>query len=543
MSIHVITVCTKNQPNLEYWKGSLEKYGYTYTILGYDDVWKGWKYRTQKYVEFLHETSPYKIVICCDANDLLFVDHQKNLLEKFKRFERGNSEKIIVGAEPACCSGKYAHNESLKKDVYEKCKMVGNRYMFPNGGFVIGRAKNVLNFYTKILSYEDDQEGILDIYLSDKNSFHLDSDQHFCGNIPNMSYYVSTEKEKLLFPKSQKFGIKKEFDTFWDLSYGEKFIQNKITGGKPSVLHFPGTANEKCSDIYDTCYRYFCQKPMNRIPKIIHHMWLDKKDAHSRKYPEKYDDYVQKMLDLHPDFEYKLWSYTDVLDMMEDDPFLVKYIEFLKNDINMWICKCDFARLAVLYVHGGVYTDLDLIYQKNIGPLINDRKEYFLYEPIEHSENYGKTLIWNGFFAAQPKHPYIEGLINHITEKYDQRFDSWKDVINKTGPRVLAEYYEKYEPKFQVETSCDVTPLKFDNSFSRICNPRKESYTLTKWDEGTQWSDDITNADHNTKKVGIFNIMFRIIFVCAFVIIFLFFAHCFVIFVNRFKMDELTTKK
>ena len=51
--IIVLTVCTKDQPNLFFWEYSVKKYNYNYFILGYNDAWKGWTYRTQLYIDKL----------------------------------------------------------------------------------------------------------------------------------------------------------------------------------------------------------------------------------------------------------------------------------------------------------------------------------------------------------------------------------------------------------------------------------------------------------------------------------------------------------
>ena len=85
--IIVLTVCTKDQPN--------------YFILGYNDAWKGWTYRTQLYIDKLKDLDPDTIAICCDANDLYFTLDSTILLNRFLDWENSNSNnKIIVGAEP-----------------------------------------------------------------------------------------------------------------------------------------------------------------------------------------------------------------------------------------------------------------------------------------------------------------------------------------------------------------------------------------------------------------------------------------------------------
>lgn len=229
---------------------------------------------------------------------------------------------------------------------------------------------------------------------------------------------------------------------------------------------------------------------MEKIPYVFHNMWLDKKDSSSNDYPKKYKKYMDNKEKLHPEFLHKVWSYDDVLKVISTDPELGKYKSLLE-DMDMWICKCDLARLLVLYKYGGVYADLDINYKKNIKKLLENKSEYFIYEPQEHMDDYGKKLIWNGFFAVSPKHPFIKELIEYINTHYDNNLDHWKDVINMTGPRAMANVYEENNHSFPVENSCSISPLtKFGGKYSKQCK-KGDEYATTKWNDGTNWALDV----------------------------------------------------
>jgi mannosyltransferase OCH1-like enzyme len=254
------------------------------------------------------------------------------------------------------------------------------------------------------------------------------------------------------------------------------------------------------------------------IPKIFHNVWLDKKDKGSKHFPKKYKSYVNKKEELHPEFTHMLWSYNETLELMNNDEFLAQYIDFFDNVIEKWICKCDFARLAIVYIYGGVYADLDINFVKNISPLIEEKSQYFVYEPIEHINSYGNILIWNGFFACTQRHPFIKFLMEYIYENYNQTFTSWIDVIEKTGPRAVARAYEKYPDKFYVDSECAIIPYGFSHTYSKNCKPGEE-YAKTEWNEGTNWSNEIYQSKHEIKPMPWKNIAILIVVVIVLILL------------------------
>jgi hypothetical protein len=239
--IIVLTVCTKDQPNLFFWEYSVKKYNYNYFILGYNDAWKGWTYRTQLYIDKLKDLDPDTIAICCDANDLYFTLDSTILLNRFLDWENSNHDdkKIIVGAEPGCCTGEYDKNMVKNKQAFDICsKYTTNRYRFPNGGFLIGRASLMAEFYEKIIKNDDDQAEMLDMYIKDKNSFYLDTYNIFCGNIPPNNSHIAIAEEKYLYRNGGEEGLKIEFNNNWEII--DNKIINKNTKIDPCAIHFPG---------------------------------------------------------------------------------------------------------------------------------------------------------------------------------------------------------------------------------------------------------------------------------------------------------------
>lgn len=89
------------------------------------------------------------------------------------------------------------------------------------------------------------------------------------------------------------------------------------------------------------------------IPKIIHQIWIGHKPI-----PEHCAAFAQEMQEMHPDWEYKLWTHDEVFNgRYKDDIYLQEYIK--DPDLYKWAFISDRIRLLVLRDFGGVYCDMD----------------------------------------------------------------------------------------------------------------------------------------------------------------------------------------
>ena len=96
------------------------------------------------------------------------------------------------------------------------------------------------------------------------------------------------------------------------------------------------------------------------IPKIIHQIWVGPNPI-----PSKSLRFIQELRELHPDYEYRLWSDKDIT----HDNF-VNYELILKS--SSYAQKADIMRYEILYRHGGIYLDIDMEVFKNITPLLTN---------------------------------------------------------------------------------------------------------------------------------------------------------------------------
>ena len=165
------------------------------------------------------------------------------------------------------------------------------------------------------------------------------------------------------------------------------------------------------------------------IPKIIHQTW--KNDD----IPEEYISYQQRVKELHPDWEYKLWTDENNLEFVSEyfPSFYQTYIDFPKN-----IMRADVIRYLIMYKIGGLYLDLDYEMLKPF-----DILEYDLVLPFNRNIDFGDKFnaIGNCIFASNSGHEFWELAIKDLQsiKNYENYFKSLSDKPYITKQTTLIE--------------------------------------------------------------------------------------------------------
>ena len=160
------------------------------------------------------------------------------------------------------------------------------------------------------------------------------------------------------------------------------------------------------------------------IPKILHQMWLDRSSDTNESPPPKYQAIggTNSLRTLNPAYRYVFWNMQRVKQLFEL-PELQRWHDFYFTGLKHHIEKCDFARYALLYIYGGIYTDLDLLCVKPLDGLIAGR--HFAWCEDRHGKD-----VYNGFLASAPRHPIWPELMNYIMYTYKNT----GFVYDTTGP-------------------------------------------------------------------------------------------------------------
>ena len=107
------------------------------------------------------------------------------------------------------------------------------------------------------------------------------------------------------------------------------------------------------------------------VPNIIHQVWIYKNSEKNLDWAKKkFKESIISWKKHHPKFEYKLWSNKEIYNLITSNfpEILHKIKKIYDNDI---IILADIARLCILYIYGGIYSDLDIIAHQKYDELLN----------------------------------------------------------------------------------------------------------------------------------------------------------------------------
>lgn len=256
------------------------------------------------------------------------------------------------------------------------------------------------------------------------------------------------------------------------------------------------------------------------IPKIIHFMWFSKKDYLRDSYPDNYIKYINSWKQHNDDYQIVIWT----RDKIEKDIFPTKLFIKYKNlfDKMKHIEKCDFLRYIVMYLYGGIYSDLNNFCNHNITPLLIDRHIGFSLEPIEHNEMfYGVTeqiLLTNSFLISSIYNTFWLDLLESINSNYYQTKDNLFVMIN-TGPYKLGKFVKQYYK--------DLSNILISNCYTQIYTQKNQKVTLgcenrenynifhKKWKDTSGWGLKYNSVSNSNKYILIIFIVVIIVIICA----------------------------
>lgn len=135
----------------------------------------------------------------------------------------------------------------------------------------------------------------------------------------------------------------------------------------------------------------------NKIPRKLHYFWLGKNGM-----PEHLQKYVNEWKNKCEDFEIICWN---------EDNYDVSKNRYMKEayDSKAWGFVPDYARLDIIYEHGGIYLDTDVEILKSLDVLLQD--DAFFCAGSNDQINLGSG------FGAVKAHPLIKKLRDYYEDK------------------------------------------------------------------------------------------------------------------------------
>lgn len=181
------------------------------------------------------------------------------------------------------------------------------------------------------------------------------------------------------------------------------------------------------------------------IPKKIYQAW------HDKKIKPAFQNYIDKMLRMNPDYEYELFGEEDM------DAFILEnyddYVYSSYKKIKLITARVDFWRYLILYKRGGVYLDVDSTFRRPLKELIREGDNAVLTR--EPNIPYGEYVQWALIFC--PGHPILKQVIENVLYNINtNRFPN--NVGRMTGPLPFTDAVDLFN------VSAENVVTRLDNS-------------------------------------------------------------------------------
>ncbi len=211
------------------------------------------------------------------------------------------------------------------------------------------------------------------------------------------------------------------------------------------------------------------------IPKIIHQCFVRKDNL-----PQPILEVQNILMNLNPDWEYRLYDDQDMLDFIEDNYDSKVLRSYNKINPLYGAARADFFRYLLIHKVGGAYFDIKSFASRPLDVII-DGHDYVLahwalppvgkwgMDFVQHP--HGEYQQWH--VIAAPGHPFLKATIERVLENIEEysieKYGVAKiGVLEVTGPRAYTRAIAPIESKYphqhyKNETQAGVVYSIFDS--------------------------------------------------------------------------------
>ena len=166
-------------------------------------------------------------------------------------------------------------------------------------------------------------------------------------------------------------------------------------------------------------------------------------------------------------FVFKLWNDEQDLDQLIHDHFPV--YKNIVEKMNYKIQKIDFCRYLILYLHGGIYIDMDFFCQKPFFDQLDRTKVNLVESPFVEAE-----YVQNSLMASPPFHPFWLKLADQIAQNVLMDYNHPLICINETsGCATLSAMYYQNQDLVHILPKDQFNPIyckAFDDPNNPLCS-------------------------------------------------------------------------
>lgn len=253
---------------------------------------------------------------------------------------------------------------------------------------------------------------------------------------------------------------------------GMSYRQSMHLVDNAAMQRFFGKAAE---EVYDQFERYYIQSlakllhpPKNKIPKIIHQIWIGSGDI-----PSEFKRFQESCQKIHPDWEYHLWTLHNIPTLVLHNK---TYIMQSRNPGEI----SDLLRYEILYQYGGVYLDCDIECLFTLDEL-HERSDFYIgLQPLDT----GYVQLGIGVLGACPGHALLKKLIEGIAQRWHNPACAHMATV-RTGPLYVTDVFLEQQDlgtHVVVLPSCYFYPLGSQECTLRLREWQVQgSYTIHHW--------------------------------------------------------------
>lgn len=228
MDYLVISYSNKEGFEQQNYENSLKQFNIKYKIVGQGEKWLGFvKSKITQCRNYFLDNPDVKpeVIICTDAFDVLAVKEIDDLLTLFENC----GKRIAVGMETFC----FGNCVPLKVKTTEE-------YKYVNGGFYMGYYQDILNMWSEMISYGDNDDQVCLGTFANKNSddIYFDRKSEMVGNVNFLDIHFEVKDNSVV----------------------------RNNGSRPTFIHFPGPENQyRIMDTYGVLIKdYVNHNPIDK---------------------------------------------------------------------------------------------------------------------------------------------------------------------------------------------------------------------------------------------------------------------------------------
>lgn len=234
-NVQVLSVCTREMTVPAHFTQSTQRLGYQVKVIGRNDSWQGWRWRSQEYLKVIKrlpkDRTPIEVVILCDCTDVFFSGPAWEVYDKFKK----DNQPLLINAEGQFSYLDRSGNSGVTREFFDQlappdCEM--SRY--PNAGIIIGTVQALTELLTEFIKYPDDQAAAMELLHQE---YHLAIDYYgrYALSFPPEVYHRDKIK----------------------IEQGRLIYSTAHTSERPCVLHYPGRNVKRLNEHYIAINNFF----------------------------------------------------------------------------------------------------------------------------------------------------------------------------------------------------------------------------------------------------------------------------------------------